>query len=143
MLVAGETGSQEEIKGIVSRIVDGDTFFVRSGKSLISVRLSGIDAPERGQPFASQAHDALKEFLGRKDLVIHKSGVDPKDKKVLVNVKINGTNVNSEMVKKVKTNSYTTAAAPAPMLAPKIKEAPAPVEEAAEGEAAAAETPAE
>ena len=99
MLVAGETGSQEEIKGIVSRIVDGDTFFVRSGKSLISVRLSGIDAPERGQPFASQAHDALKEFLGRKDLVIHKSGVDPKDKKVLVNVKINGTNVNSEMVK--------------------------------------------
>lgn len=48
------------------------------------------------------------------------------------------------LVKKVKTNSYTTAAAPAPMLAPKIKEAPAPAEAAeGEAEAAPAETPAE
>lgn len=48
------------------------------------------------------------------------------------------------LVKKVKTNSFTTAAAPAPMQAPKVKAAPAP--EAAEGEAPAeapAETPAE
>ena len=44
------------------------------------------------------------------------------------------------LVKKVKTNSFTTAAAPAPMLAPKVKAAPAA--EAAEGEAAAEETPA-
>ena len=42
------------------------------------------------------------------------------------------------LVKKVKTNSFTTAAAPAPMLAPKIKAAPAA--EATEGaEAAPAE----
>ena len=40
------------------------------------------------------------------------------------------------LVKKVKTNSFTTAAAPAPMQAPKVKETPAPAE-AAEGEAAA------
>ena len=99
MLVAGETGSQEEIKGSVTRIIDGDTFFVRSSKSLLRVRLAGIDAPERGQPFASQSHDALKEFLGQKDLLIQKSGVDPKDKKVLVTVEIKGTNVASEMVK--------------------------------------------
>ena len=42
------------------------------------------------------------------------------------------------LVKKVKTNSFTTAGAPAPMLAPKIKAAPAA--EATEGaEAAPAE----
>ncbi len=42
------------------------------------------------------------------------------------------------LVKKVKTNSFTTAAAPAPMLAPKIKAAPEA--EATEGaEAAPAE----
>jgi small subunit ribosomal protein S16 len=44
------------------------------------------------------------------------------------------------LVKKVKTNSFTTAAAPAPMQAPKVKETPAP---AAEGEAAPSEAPAE
>lgn len=46
------------------------------------------------------------------------------------------------LVKKVKTNSFTTAAAPAPMQAPKVKAAPAAAEGAegaAEGEAAPAE----
>lgn len=47
------------------------------------------------------------------------------------------------LVKKVKTNSFTTAAAPAPMQAPKVKEAPAAPAEASEGEAAPAETPSE
>ena len=42
------------------------------------------------------------------------------------------------LVKKVKTNSFTTAAAPAPMQAPKIKETAAPAE-AAESDAAPAE----
>ena len=46
------------------------------------------------------------------------------------------------LVKKVKTNSFTTAAAPAPMLSPKIKEKAAPAE-TAEGEAAPAEAAAE
>lgn len=48
------------------------------------------------------------------------------------------------LVKKVKTNSFTTAAAPAPMLAPKVKEAPAAAEGAeGGGEAAPAEATAE
>ena len=46
------------------------------------------------------------------------------------------------LVKKVKTNSFTSAAAPAPMQAPKIKETPAPVE-AAEGDGATSEAAAE
>lgn len=41
------------------------------------------------------------------------------------------------LVKKVKTNRFTTAAAPPPMLAPKVKEAPAPAEGAEGGEAPA------
>lgn len=45
------------------------------------------------------------------------------------------------LVKKVKTNRFTTAAAPAPMQAPKVKETPAAAE-AAEGETPAAEQPA-
>ena len=48
------------------------------------------------------------------------------------------------LVKKVKTNSFTTAAAPAPMQAPKVKEAPAAAPaEGGEGETAAAEPAAE
>lgn len=49
------------------------------------------------------------------------------------------------LVKKVKTNRFTTAAAPAPMQAPKIKEAPAaaPAEGGEAAEAAPAEGAAE
>ena len=47
------------------------------------------------------------------------------------------------LVKKVKTNSFTTAAAPAPMLAPKVKETAPPPAEGGEGEAAPAEAAAE
>ncbi|HEY0983672.1 thermonuclease family protein [Schlesneria sp.] len=97
-LVAAETTSPEEIKGSVTRVIDGDTFFIRDGKTLTSVRLAGIDAPERGQPFATQAHNALKEILARKDLVIRKVGSDPRDKKILVTVETDGTSVNAEMV---------------------------------------------
>ncbi len=43
------------------------------------------------------------------------------------------------LVKKVKTNSFTTAAAPAPMQSPKIKEVAAPAEEEAVPAEAAAE----
>ena len=46
------------------------------------------------------------------------------------------------LVKKVKTNSFTTAAAPAPMQAPKVKET-APAAEGGEGEAAPTEAAAE
>lgn len=47
------------------------------------------------------------------------------------------------LVKKVKTNRYTTAAAPAPMQAPKVKEVAAPAAESSEGGGeAAAEQPA-
>ncbi len=47
------------------------------------------------------------------------------------------------LVKKVKTNSFTTAAAPAPMQSPKIKETAPAAPEGAEGEAAPAEAAAE
>ena len=47
------------------------------------------------------------------------------------------------LVKKVKTNSFTTAAAPAPMQSPKIKETAPAIPEGAEGEAAPAEAAAE
>lgn len=46
------------------------------------------------------------------------------------------------LVKKVKTNRYTTAAAPAPMTAPKVKETAAPAAES-DGESASAEQSAE
>ena len=49
----------------VTRVIDGDTVEVRDdvARTTIRVRLAGIDAPERGQPFATRARERLGELL--------------------------------------------------------------------------------
>jgi len=58
-------------KGIVTRIVDGDTLDVRldSGKS-DRVRLIGIDAAERGACFSSQATERARQLALSKPVVL-------------------------------------------------------------------------
>lgn len=45
---------------VMSRVVDGDTFYCRDGRK---VRLIGVDSPERQQTFGSVARQALIELL--------------------------------------------------------------------------------
>ena len=49
--------------GVVTRVVDGDTLWVKTGASQqpLKVRIQGIDAPEICQPGGLQARDALKQ----------------------------------------------------------------------------------
>ena len=51
--------------GVVMRVVDGDTVWVRTSASAqpLKVRIEGIDAPEICQPGGVQARDALKARL--------------------------------------------------------------------------------
>ena len=54
--------------GVVTRVVDGDTLWVKASASRqpLKVRLQGIDAPEICQPGGVQARDALKrQVLGQ------------------------------------------------------------------------------
>ena len=57
---APQVGTIASVK--VGKVFDGDTFeFLHEGRAY-SVRLSGIDAPERTQEFADQARKALKTW---------------------------------------------------------------------------------
>jgi endonuclease YncB( thermonuclease family) len=62
-LRTGETPQVGTIASVkVGKVFDGDTFeFLHEGRAF-SVRLSGIDAPERTQEFADQARKALKTW---------------------------------------------------------------------------------
>jgi endonuclease YncB( thermonuclease family) len=68
---------KEIIRGSVVRVVDGDTFIVSDGGELIKVRLTHIDAPEKDQPFGSNATDYLKSACLDTDVVIY---TDKKDR---------------------------------------------------------------
>lgn len=50
----------------VHTIIDGDTFKVIYDGDLTSVRIAGIDTPERGEPGYDEATDALRELIGDK-----------------------------------------------------------------------------
>jgi endonuclease YncB( thermonuclease family) len=57
------------IEGIVVNVADGDTITVLdSNKEQHRVRIAGIDAPEKGQPFGNVSKKRLSELVGRKDV---------------------------------------------------------------------------
>jgi endonuclease YncB( thermonuclease family) len=60
---------------LVSRVVgvsDGDTITVLDAtNALHKVRLSGIDAPEKSQPFGSVAKQSLSDILFGQEVLIH------------------------------------------------------------------------
>lgn len=65
--------SHADIRGRVVRILDGDTLEVlQQNGELTRVRLNGIDAPEKAQPFGQRSRQALTEMTAGK--VVHIAG---------------------------------------------------------------------
>jgi len=48
---------------VVTKIVDGDTVHIRTWRKTLTVRLYGIDAPERDQPYGKEATEELSRLL--------------------------------------------------------------------------------
>jgi endonuclease YncB( thermonuclease family) len=102
--------SAETITGRVVGVTDGDTITVLDAKDQqFRIRLSGIDAPEKGQPFGNQAKESLSEMVFNKQVVVESSKVDRYRRKV-GKVQHNGTDVNLEQVKKGMAWHYTAYA---------------------------------
>ena len=53
----------EEFYGRVVGVADGDTITVLVGVEPRRVRLAGVDAPEKGQPFGQRAKQALSRLV--------------------------------------------------------------------------------
>lgn len=69
--------AQGEFAAKVVGIIDGDTVDVLTAdKQEIRIRLNGIDAPERGQPFGTKAKDVLADLIGGTDVRVVPVDVD-------------------------------------------------------------------
>jgi endonuclease YncB( thermonuclease family) len=63
--------ASETITGRVVRVVDGDTAYVLdAARTQHKVRLQGIDAPERGQPFGKRSKEHLSDLIAGQDVVV-------------------------------------------------------------------------
>ena len=69
--------SNEHYSGICVRVLDGDTVTIADeGQNLHRIRITGLDAPELGQPYGNQAKTELKELLLGKEVTIIPMGID-------------------------------------------------------------------
>jgi endonuclease YncB( thermonuclease family) len=91
--------SPEGQQGLVVKVIDGDTFDMKSGTEKIRVRLFGIDAPERGQAFNVKAKEFAASLIAGKEVRVVIHDTDRYGRTVADVYLSDGLHVNSEIVK--------------------------------------------
>jgi endonuclease YncB( thermonuclease family) len=88
----------ETLSGRVVRVTDGDTIVVLdASKVQHKIRLTGIDAPERGQAFGTKSKEHLFDLIAGKSVVVDYNKFD-RYGRTLGKVLQNGEDVNLEQV---------------------------------------------
>lgn len=95
---------EEKESAIVERIIDGDTIVVDNDTH---VRLLGINTPERGEKYYSEAKKFLEERISNKTIMLE-YGNDKYDQygRKLAYVFLSQENINSEIVRNGFANLY-------------------------------------
>lgn len=81
-------------KETVIRVIDGDTFLTASRKR--SVRLAGVDAPEKGTKRGTKATKVLRDMIQGKKVEVNTRARDVYGRAV-AEVKLGRKSVNKEM----------------------------------------------
>jgi micrococcal nuclease len=87
-----------QITGKVVGVTDGDTVTLRTEDQTLKVRLTGIDTPERGQPFGTRAKQALSGKVFGKTISLNSSGED-RYERTLGEIMLDGSSINEWLVR--------------------------------------------
>ena len=89
---------------VILKVIDGDTVKLQTGEV---VRLLGINAPERGQPYYEESTSRLRELIEGKEVILEKD-VDDKDQygRLLRYIFLNGENINVKLVREGLATVY-------------------------------------
>ena len=97
LLLVGASAAQA-MTGVVTHVTDGDTVWVREeGRKPVSVRLHGIDAPERCQEGGEEATEALRARVLRRQVVVDTHAVDGYGR-IVGTVTLGGEDINGWLV---------------------------------------------
>lgn len=89
-----------EVAGTVIRIADGDTLTVLdAGHHPIRVRILGIDAPEKQQPFGERARQSLAELAFNQVASLSETRTDRYGRTV-AKVEVNGRDIGLEQIRR-------------------------------------------
>lgn len=99
-LAAPAPGQAEQWSGKVIGIADGDTLtLLDAGRKSHRIRLDGIDAPERTQPFGQRARQSLAALAHGRDAVAECPKTD-KYGRAVCRVVVDGVDVGLEQVRR-------------------------------------------
>ena len=88
----------DTLTGRVVRVVDGDTIYILDGsKTQHKIRLQGIDAPERKQPYGKRSRENLAGYVAGQTVVIEYDKYDPYGR-VLGTVVLGAEDINLKQV---------------------------------------------
>jgi len=96
-LLLGLCSPLRAYEAVIARVLDGDSFRVRHGGAIETIRLYGIDCPEYRQDGWQQAKKMTKYLLGRQSFDIQPMDVDRYGRTVAL-VRAQGRLVNAELV---------------------------------------------
>jgi endonuclease YncB( thermonuclease family) len=101
-LICGSAFAAEQVTGKVARVFDGDSFILSSvDGATIEVRLAGIDAPEKNQPYADNARAALRGLILDRNLRLEVLDVDRYARKVARAYReSDGMDINAELIRR-------------------------------------------
>jgi micrococcal nuclease len=68
-------GYSQEYKGSILRVIDGDTYVFQTMEGSLTVRMLGIDAPEKDQQYSKESAEFLSKYLN-KDATLIRTGID-------------------------------------------------------------------
>ena len=93
-----EVVSSEVLTGKVVSIADGDTFTILDANNKQrKIRLHGIDAPEKRQPFGTVSKKRLSELVFGKEVRVEKRSTD-RYKRIVAIVYADSININETMI---------------------------------------------
>ena len=88
------------LEGHVVGVAEGDTITILDAtKAQYKIRLAGIDAPEKRQPFGNVSKQSLSDMVFGKQVVVDYQKLDRYDR-VVGKVIVDGMNANLEQVKR-------------------------------------------
>jgi endonuclease YncB( thermonuclease family) len=86
------------LEGLVVGIADGDTITLLDvTKTQYKIRLAGIDAPEKKQPFGTRSKQSLAEMIFRNQVAVEWTKYD-RYRRIIGRVLLNGKDVNLAQV---------------------------------------------
>lgn len=90
--------AQGHWRGKVVGVADGDTITVMHNRQPVKIRLSGIDCPEKKQPFGQKAKQATSKLVFGKTVTIKVATIDRYGRTV-AEVFVDGRSVNYQLVR--------------------------------------------